>query len=135
MSNNESTFNMSDIRAFRHAFRLLLILWKESPLFSTILAIGTFLTGLVPVAELWVIGYLVNQLADYMNGEIAISAIYGTIVILIVVMLFNRWINILSGGIQDYLRNKVAGRLRHQIHEKAYSLELAFFDFEGWKSR
>lgn len=110
--------------------RLLSFLWKESFLLSTFLLLLTILLGIIPASELWVIGLMINDISEAIinEGNLFLTRLIPLAALLIGLMLMRNWFRILSDGIQDYLKPKVAGKLQEQVMEKASSVDLEFYD-------
>ncbi len=127
-SNNETTFKLKNIGAYKNVVRLLFILWKEHPFFATLLCLTTTILGIIPALELWVTGRLVDQFSSlFSNSDLSLTPVVINGLILIALMIGHNWIRIFSETIQDYLRDKVAGELQQEILEKSYNIELSFF--------
>lgn len=116
----------------KNLIRLLLYFWQESYLFSSILFILIILLGIIPAAELWIIGDLINHISDAItnNQVFDLQGITVLLVILIGLMLLRNWFRILSDGIQDYLRQKVTRELQLEVSQKASEVELAFYEHQ-----
>lgn len=131
--NNEAAFNLKDVSAFQNGLRFLRLLWRESPLFSAALAAATVIRGLIPVVELWLMGRLVDQLSTVLGSETSpdLTPVYTTAVLLVGLMMSRNWVRHLAEGIEDYLRDRVGARLQQGVIEKAYRVELSFFERES----
>lgn len=114
----------------RNIIRLFFYLWQESRFFTVLLFFLTIILGIIPAAELWVIGLMVNKISEVFNaGEVIVANLLTPLfIVLIGMMLMRNWIRLLSDGIQDYLRDKVGGKLQKEVIEKASEVELGFYD-------
>lgn len=128
--NNEAVFRLGDVRAFRNVLRLTAMLCKEHWLLASAMMAATVVQGLIPVAELAVTGHLVNLMSALLTQGGPLSPLYVSLLVLVGLMACRNWVSLASDAVQDYLRDRVSGRLQQQIVEKAYSLELAFFENE-----
>ncbi|WP_158606629.1 ABC transporter ATP-binding protein [Paenibacillus ginsengarvi] len=128
--NNEAAFRVGDIRAYRNAWRLIALLGKEHRGLSAAMAVVTIALGLIPAAELAVTGLLVNRMARLLTEGGALTPLYGWLLLFVGLAACRSWLTLLNDGLHDYLRDRVAGSLQRQIAEKAYGLELAFFENE-----
>lgn len=121
---------MPSVTPIKNVFRLLSYLWDESRFLSMLLLIVTIILGVIPAAELWVIGVIVDHLADEVNNasNFVVTNLILFAILLIGLMISRNWLRILSDGIQDYLKPKVSGKLQQQVMEKSSTIDLEFYD-------
>lgn len=111
--------------------RALRIVWEAAPKWTVLWLLLLVIQGLLPVATVYLTKYLVDSLVALIEGGLtpvllrpALAAMAGTILVMLISQLLSSFTNVIytaqSQLIGDYVRNLV--------HEKALSIDLAFYD-------
>ncbi|MCL6442373.1 MAG: ABC transporter ATP-binding protein/permease [Alicyclobacillus sp.] len=130
--NNEAKFHLRDIHALNNAARILWLLACENWLMTITLAVVTLIQGLIPVWEVSVLGRFVNQISAIVSNdsEPLLKPLYWSAGTLLVLMMARNGVQLAAAGLQDYLRDRMKGRLQMRVLQKAFRMEISFFDHE-----
>ncbi|MGB1249603.1 MAG: ABC transporter ATP-binding protein [Candidatus Promineifilaceae bacterium] len=107
----------------------LRIVWQSAPLWTTFWAILLLSQGILPVATVYLTRSVVNSLSDALNNEgEALSKALLYISLLALTMLASELFKGLQRWVQTAQSEQVIDHIKGLIHEKAISLDLAYYE-------
>lgn len=120
--------------------KVISLVWKTNPSYTSLTAMLTIITGLVPAMHLWVSKLLLNTVSSVLQGGVkdpfeSFSHLLVLIGVQAGLFFFSNFISNKQNMVRELLGEQLRIQISVQVLEKTSGLELTFFEDEKFYNR
>ncbi|HVU66804.1 MAG TPA: ABC transporter ATP-binding protein [Ktedonobacteraceae bacterium] len=126
----EEQFQLRKVfQAFTELPRVLRLVWSTSALLTSMLALLSLASGLLPAASVWISGGVLQSVVRaIISTDHDLSQVWFYVIAQLIVNLLQSLVSTLSNISQQLLQERTSNRIQLMILHKADTLDLAFFE-------
>lgn len=126
----EEQFQLRKVfQAFTELPRVLRLVWSTSALLTSMMALLSLASGLLPAASVWISGGVLQSVVRaIISKDHDLSQVWFYVIAQLIVNLLQSLVSTLSNISQQLLQERTSNRIQLMILHKADTLDLAFFE-------
>jgi ATP-binding cassette subfamily B protein len=126
----EEQFQLRKVfQAFTELPRVLSLVWSTSALLTSMLALLSLASGILPAASVWISGGVLQSVVKaIISKDHNLSEVWFYVIAQLIVNLLQSLVSTLSNISQQLLQERTSNRIQLMILQKADTLDLAFFE-------